>query len=192
MRKETIVKTYYKFDELTAEQQEKALDLRREYHVDDEWWDGVFYCAKAAGKMMGIEISAIYFSGFWHQGDGACFVGEITYEKGMVQKILEEYPKAEDLHSIVRELQRLHAESFYSTQVNTTHRGHYNHEYSMHLDIRHEHGCENYDAWKEVCADFAQWIYAYLEKEYEYLTSDEFLREWLSEGDDEFELSEVA
>ena len=67
----------YKFSELDKSAKETAMQNWREGHLDYEWWDFVFEDATEIGKLMGIDIDQIYFSGFASQGDGACFEGVI-------------------------------------------------------------------------------------------------------------------
>ena len=45
--------------------------------MDYEWWEGVYEMAIADGYELGFCIDKIYFSGFWSQGDGASWVGQV-------------------------------------------------------------------------------------------------------------------
>ena len=42
-----------------------------------EWWDSVYESFKEDMRNIGVEVDRMYFSGFWSQGDGACFEGEV-------------------------------------------------------------------------------------------------------------------
>jgi hypothetical protein len=57
MRKETIEHTYYQFDELTESAKEKARDWYREGGLDYEWWDSTYEDAKT----IGLEITSFDF-----------------------------------------------------------------------------------------------------------------------------------
>lgn len=43
-----------------------------------EWWDQIYEDAKEEGKDLGFDISHIYFSGFYSQGDGALWTGWVN------------------------------------------------------------------------------------------------------------------
>ena len=53
MRTETIVKTYYKFDELSPEAQDRAIEACAEFNVSDEFW---YECILEEAKELGFEI----------------------------------------------------------------------------------------------------------------------------------------
>jgi hypothetical protein len=57
---------------------ESLIDKYRHINVEHvEWWDSEYDCFKQDMAEVGIEVDNIYFSGFWSQGDGACFEGKI-------------------------------------------------------------------------------------------------------------------
>src|SRR5574343_1879008 len=107
---ETITKQYnvYEFDELTNDAKEYAINHFRDLQSDDTFWsECIIDDAKTIGKLIGIDIDNIYFSGFSSQGDGACFEGYYTYNKHSV-KLLKDYaPIDKELHKIVESLYRL-------------------------------------------------------------------------------------
>jgi hypothetical protein len=53
--------------------------IRNKYieSLDYEWWDCVYEDAKEKGYELGFDIGRINFSGFYSQGDGACWSGQI-------------------------------------------------------------------------------------------------------------------
>lgn len=54
----TTQRTLYKFNELPANIQEKAVDKLSDINVDDEWWDYIYEDAERAGlKITGFEIN---------------------------------------------------------------------------------------------------------------------------------------
>ncbi len=58
MRQETIIKTYYKFKELSEEAQEKAIEKLWDLNVDPEWWESTYDDAKTIGlKITGFDIN---------------------------------------------------------------------------------------------------------------------------------------
>ena len=183
------VKTYF-FSELSEEAQQKAIDNNRDWNVDYEWWDYIYDDAKAIGEILGITIKDIWFSGFYTQGSGACFTGSYEYGKGSCNKIREYAPKDETLHGIADRLRDIQRTCFYGLYAYIEHRGHYNHEYCTDIDVRDtdEYSSRQIpaDEIAECLRDFMRWIYRRLESEYEYLTSDDVVKESLEINEIEF------
>lgn len=86
----TIEVEVFKYGELSESAQQKA----REWYIecmDYEWWDSVYELAIEDGYEKGFCIDKIYFSGFYSQGDGASWVGQVdvrqwleTHEKDSI------------------------------------------------------------------------------------------------------------
>lgn len=149
------------------------------------------------------------FSGFWSQGDGASWTGRyiaIAARRGIVamtydiapQKIREYAPNDEELHRIADELCLLSRTFFPAYAVIGRHASHYVNSSTMCVDALEL--CveeEWYDAYNEdsgvaeevadrigeqlqsLLRELAGWLYGRLDKEYEYLTSDEAVVESL-------------
>lgn len=189
--KETKV---YPFDELPEDAKEKAVEKLYDINVNYEWWDSVYEDAKEVGKLMGIDIDNIYFSGFSSQGDGACFEGDYEYKKNSVKAVMEFAPEDEELHRIVRELRDIQKKCFYSISANVKQSGHYSHKYCTNVSVDFEniytancyfnegHG----DTITELLRDYMEWIYHRLEKEYEYLSSEDAIIETIKANEYEF------
>lgn len=178
----------YTFDELSDAAKEKAREWYRNGQLDYDWWDSVYEQADTAAKHLGIDIDrkgkhtpAIYFSGFWSQGDGACFEGSYRYKKGWRSALLHEFGPGDTLNellSIGQALQEIQSKQFYKLEATCRHRGHYQHSGCMSVEV--EHAEDRYrdigDAEDEVRDQlrlFADWIYDRLEQEHDWLTSDE-------------------
>lgn len=182
----------YPFDELSEEAKEKAVENLYNINVDYEWWDFVYEDTREVGKLMGIDIDNIYFSGFSSQGDGACFEGDYEYKKGSVKAIMKYTPKDIELHRIAKEFQMLQKKYFYQLSASVKQSGHYFHKYCTVIDVGHNDfysyrlpdGCE--DDLTELLRDFMEWIYRKLEKAYEYLTSEEAIIETIKANEYEF------
>lgn len=72
MRTETV--NLYTFNELSKDTQKKVLEKHRHFNVDfNDWYDFVYEDWKEKLAEAGFEEVEIFFSGFWSQGDGACF-----------------------------------------------------------------------------------------------------------------------
>ena len=112
----------------------------------------------------------------------ACFEGTYHYKPGALKAIKAEAPQDEELQRIARELQAVQARHFYKLTASMSHSGHYSHSGCM--DVSVEHSEDPYrdigdaeDDIRQLMRDFADWIYAQLEKEYNYQTSDEVVEE---------------
>lgn len=189
MRVETIERKLFTFDELSDEAKETAIERYRENNLDYEWYDAVYDDAITIGKLIGIKIDRIYFSGFWSQGDGACFEGEYFYSAGSVKEIKAYAPIDTELHRIAKELQDIQKPAFYHLYAYVKHRGHYYHENCTEIDVRNDaqkFTDDQEQRLKDCLRDFMRWIYRQLEKEYEYLTSEEAIKETIEANEYEF------
>lgn len=204
MRTQTT--TIYKFDELSDEAKQTAINNNRSWSVQDfEWWYSSYESFAEAAELFGLDIRqtrkslvggghrydpTIFFSGFFSQGDGACFEGHYTYKKGALKATKQAFPTDSELLRIVRDLQTLQQRNFYQLTAATKHRGHYNHSGCMDITVDRADGKAfsggDEESLKQLFRDFADWIYSHLEKEYDYLTSDESVAESLHANEVEF------
>jgi hypothetical protein len=187
----------------------RLLEEHRYINVEHhEWWDCVYEDFTDRMKAVGIHVYKMYFSGFYSQGDGACFEGQLddtlTY--------LDHHHK--DAYPMIRKLLEADGEVY----INCKHRGHYYHENctSFWVDANtltsmidqptefHEHVVESWQRLLDAeLVDFEaavtqQWrvymqeLYRDLEKTYDCLTSDgevwdTIVANELDEDDDEEE-----
>jgi len=160
----TVKVKVYEYDELTKEAQEKVLEKLWDLNVDYDWWECVYEDATIIGKLMGIDISKIYFSGFSSQGDGACFEGTYQYQKGSVKSLTEYAPQDKKLHRIVTALSQLQKRNFYKLNAHIKHSGYYYHKYCTDIDIEDEQGyelgitAEDRAELEKLLRDFMDWI----------------------------------
>ena len=189
----THVLTTYTFDELSEKAQENALEKYWDWNVSDSFWsECTLDDVKEIGNLIGLEIDNIYFSGFASQGDGACFEGSYSYKAGGL-KALEEYaPQEYELHAIAQQLQDLQCKNFYMLWANVKHRGHYYHEMCTDIQVGSDNegmggaNDEAHDGTQEILRDFMRWIYKRLKSEYDYLTSEEQIKNSLIANEMEF------
>jgi len=194
MRVDVVETKVYKFDELSDEAKQSAIESMQDINVDHEWWEFVEEDAKAIGLLMGIEIDNIYFSGFSSKGDGACFEGSYEYKKNSVAAVKEYAPTDEELHRIVNELLSLQKKCFFQIRARVKHSGHYSHRFCTDFSVDFESyvtGNDYYDQEIEsdiieVLRDYMHWIYKRLEAEYWYLVSDEAIKETIEANEYEF------
>lgn len=166
----------YTFNELNDDAKEKARAWYRGGALDYDWYAAVYEYAKECAKLMGIEIYRIYFSGFWSQGDGACFEGRYAYQKGAIKAIKQHAPLDTTLHHIAKDLQLAQRPAFYRLCANVKQRGHYSHSGCTDIEVYNREApyddVKQEEDIKEALRDFMDWIYNQLEKEYEFQHDD--------------------
>jgi hypothetical protein len=164
MIKKTI--NLYSFDELSKDQQAKALENCRHINADMGLWEqGVIDEWKEKLERQGFISPKIYYSGFWSQGDGACFSAEIDLPKFLKgRRVATKYAKQiENYHKGVL-----------TASITTS--GHYRHEYSMNLDYCDEDNAPSEELEAlilEHAREQARAIYKALRASYDYDTSNE-------------------
>lgn len=201
-----------KIEELTPRQFQRAYEKWVQDEPFHDWWDGVYSQKKEEGKVQGFDIDKIYFSGFCSQGDGASWNGGVDAMERM-----ELTPDVFDLHehNVMRQATLSDMFAYKAPCFNITTRGNYSHsgtmqqgeieltgyiseaeiEDGMFAGMRYEDFYELlYPVIDSVAATcfkqaqaFADGIYRALEKEYEYLTSQEQFKEQAEGNDWEFD-----
>lgn len=171
---------------------QEVLEKYRYINVEDvEWWEHIFSDFEEDMSKHGVRVDQIYFSGFWSQGDGACFEGAI---KDWRLYLLHLGYDDQTLATL--------AQDWWSCTLHK--RGNYCHYNSVLIDSDIHMGSNPYaedadplrhDAWRfivngydflaiqdEMEANLRQHmkdLYRKLEKEYDYLVTDEAVTEWL-------------
>lgn len=176
-----------KYLDLPEDVKEQLRDKHRYVHVDHDWWEGVYDWAKEEAEKFGLDIADIYFSGFSSQGDGASFRGSLYFKE------CKEDTLPEDVRDVYRAIHEQYAlmkvadpEGEFSVKI--TQPGNYSHENTMHFEFYMEEIEEgryepDEETIEEALRDYARWIYRTLEKDYDYLISDEAIDEWLSDSE---------
>jgi hypothetical protein len=184
------------FGELSDPARERAREWYRQLEAAVTYED-VYADAQRFGTVLGIDLNrhqtqrrlpAIYWNGFWSQGDGACFEGEYAYAKIAGTRIREVAPRETELHRIADKLQALQRPLFYGLTARVTHRGRYYHEYSTHIAVdAPEHISDDRfaaaeEAVSELLREFMRWIYRQLEEEYSAAMQDSAVDEAIIAG----------
>lgn len=192
---------------LSKERRDALLEKHCDANVFDEWWDSVYEMFVEDCAEKGIEVDthtirtvgdkqaqchSIYFSGFWSQGDGACFDGHVS-----------DWPKF--LASCGRaDLVPLYEKLDPALVLNWSHSGHYYHSgcasFRSGLYVSNPFDEDDdilqYATWDAITEsggifnaledDFIKYVrglmdglYKSLEEEHDYLTSDERVVEYI-------------
>jgi hypothetical protein len=182
MRERTY--TLYDLDELLTDVRQRVLDRHRHINVEDAWWyQSIVSEWKTRLESMGYEDPMILFSGFYCQGDGACFEARINLERWL------------DHSGLTSKYERLR-EAYSSCDVELTlrHSGRYYHKYSTRLES-HYSGSDDRVARElgevdalisEEKVRLANEIYRELESAYEGYTDNEAVAETLNANEFEF------
>lgn len=196
--------TVYTFDELSETAKAKALE--KESESQGEFWEGTYQYDdfEAIANILGIEFArkpvklmngstrydpAIYYSGFWSQGDGASFEGTYAYKCGCRKAIRSYAPVDGELHRIADDLFALQKAHFYRLKAKIETRGNYSHSGTMQVDVYDdpETGAAlPDDEMTQLMRDFADWMYRQLEADYEWATGEEACKDSIEANELEF------
>lgn len=195
--------TVYNYDELSEKAKEKARNAWRESNLDYDWWDSVYEDAADVADILGIDLRQkrvtlgngswrtdpeIYFTGFYHQGSGSSYCATYRYANGAVRKIKAYAPRDTELHRIAMGLQEVQRRNFY--RLRTEVRSHRDTRICVSVWDSHDEYRDLGDSEDDITTllnDFNDWIFTQLEKEYEWLTSDEQVEESLRDSEYEFD-----
>lgn len=213
MREVTKTTKVYTIRELSEGAQERAIEKHRDINTFDSFWYESLYedylpeQARAKGfelktqrvPLMNGEYRSkpvVYFSGFWSQGDGASFECYVDYEEFILKN---------RLGNRYRMLLNHARRGGGSLSISVS--GHYVHSGAMHIDDYDHHFNASDDtqrAWDaaekadeqaeeladeilDAARDLADEFYRTLQKEYDYLNSDEQIIESIDINGYEFE-----
>lgn len=175
---ETVV---YSFAELSEEAKKAALDHLRYINVEGiDWAESTITYYTEELESIGFSNVEISFSGFYSQGDGACF----TSDKVDMPLILEAFGASEKQKQLAQA-----SELEFNILRNSYH---YNHENCVYLNWSYTGECDEKDI-VNLCNDLQNWarekmkkIYRSLESDYESQISDEAVKEAIFANDWEF------
>ena len=207
---QTITKTYetYTLDELSKEAKEKVFESYRtdEFYPGDWWHEAAVedFVEDRTKEGWDLETKDVHFSGFWSQGDGASFDGEITCETWIkFHKLEAKFP------TIMKVLHNTHP---LTAKIYTNHFGtYYCHSNTRYLEIEedgqldeHIYGWDDeakeqaiMEKWNEEVMrleeilednreELSQQLYSKLEKQYDYYMTDEAIKEDIMSNDNMF------
>jgi hypothetical protein len=197
---EIIETTVYRLGELADVAKERARAWYRETGFDDDWYDTVFDDFQRIAEIIGIrfktrtvrlvggatfEAPCIWFSGFWSQGDGACWQGTYAYRKSATAEIRSYAPQDKEIHRIADALQAIQQRNFYQLRAEVGHHGRYCHAFGMDVAVSRDSPvsqditADAEEIITDALRDLARWLYRQLEQEHDYLSDDEAVDETL-------------
>lgn len=207
----------YQFDELSDSAKETARGwYRRASEGDNFYSESVIEDLLQISPLLGIDIAlhsvklqggksrqepSIWWSGFWSQGDGACFEGTWRANEVQTGKLKEYAPQDEELHRIAEIIEKA-AKEQPSMSIKITHNYRYYFATSVDMEPRFFDNedndlSENESLWAAQDEVFKKaqgalhalmnWLYRTLEKEYEYHNSDEQINETICMNEYEFD-----
>lgn len=195
----------FTYNQLSEKAKERACEWYQQYVFSESCdWEFVYEYVAEIGAALGIEIGTttekrgdrsfthlqIYFSGFCSQGDGASFEG---WFKGthIAPAALEMFGNDETLLNLAERLAVFHIQHG-ALRADITTRTNRNHStvVALHEDYEVVPPTEVFETQEkdlqDIVNDFCDWIYAQLEAEYEYQSSDEVVADNLQNNGYEF------
>jgi len=135
----TIEVEVYKYGELSESAQQKAREWYLE-GMDYEWWDSTYEMCIEDGKEKGFYIDKINFSGFYSQGDGACWMGQVDVRQWLETNV----PDSIGLSAWCQLIQEDVVSKHVSVERSASH---YSHENTMLFSDVQDHTDEFVDDW---------------------------------------------
>ena len=174
--REITVKVY-SFAELSDDAKERALDAFRDINVEFNWYEYSYDMIRTAGKLIGLDIGDIHFDTYLY----CIFDADYEYVRGAAKAVRDEFPRADDLCKVAKDLQALQKRHFYSLSCAVKEGRSMN--YYRCFRFGEDYECDNLG---DILDDFAHWARILLRDEYEYLTSDEAVKEMIEANEYEF------
>jgi len=181
---------------MDKEAKQKALTTYQDLNVGFDWWDDEFEDFVELCACMGIAVikDAIKFSGFYSQGDGSAFSAKVDIHKlvtAIEQQSWKDYAPMQEFPFIAPDVDRRVLALLdkgilpQEPQIIGRHR-----HYGVAVDLgvyvinenrQHDNVFEELDKLEEWLRQIAEmlnrYLYATLEKQYEFLTSDTAIKE---------------
>ena len=201
----TIETQVFTYSELSDSAKSNARDGYRDSSAGDNFSaECVYDDAAEIGDIIGIDLRqtrktkkdgsplytpTIFYSGFWSQGDGACFESSYRYKPGALKALRAhiggESKGDKELLRICKGLQDVQRKYFYRLQAKTKHSGHYYHSGCMRVSVDYvgdyvdRETDKGEDEITQLLRDFADWIYEQLETAYDWENSDDNVAEMI-------------
>lgn len=180
---------------VSDESKQELVEKYRDINVDHDWWDFTYEDFKNDMREKGIEVVRMYFTGFYSQGDGACFEGLVPvsqFSKFMeVHELSSKFPAAKffaDNNDLRLDMHKHHHHYCHENTIDVTIMdisGNPYEDFSTRWEVYDTMQTlfneEEYELFELECEDivkgYMRELYSRLEKEYEYLVSEEVVWE---------------
>jgi hypothetical protein len=183
---------------------DQLIERHRDINLNEGWWESTYESFSEDMALVGIEVEAMYFSGFSCQGDGACFEGYVSdwalflKTLGYDQPILHQHAKEAWSFTVRHEGHYYHSNStrfngdlampdaytddafveYYSPYPPTDFRT------NVWLAVIHQYSKIDFEElFSQTFRDHMDTLYKRLEEEHDYLTSDEVVWETIEAND---------
>jgi len=179
--KEVTVKLY-KFNELTEKVQKELIEKNRDHATEhNDWFEPIIEGFKEDMKDYSLEEIEIGFTGFYSQGDGACFHGDVYDTVGFAGDLKKEGYLPDDYDE----------ETAYTLEISIIKTSnHYEHENTITGNVEGDWANDHdllENAVTKWARDKSRELYKSLEKYHDELTSDEYVIEYLQEQGEVFQ-----
>ena len=205
MREITI--KVYKFEELPEDVQERIIEDRKEYSsidsIDFNEVHAQFILDHWKEKLetLGFENAEIQYSGFYSQGDGASFTADVNLEKVLNALVMCDSTTAHWNHDRLN-FERLYtfaSEGLIEYTLERSNHSRYVHENTIrtrvinHTYSNHETHANMFSELEfqidQMRIDLCCAIHSDLEREWDYIHSDEYIKEEIEAGDCEYDIT---
>ena len=185
MRTETTTRTLYTFAELSDDAQQHAIEKLYDLNVDRDWWDYIYETIETAAHCLGIDCTVKGFD--LDRRQSIDLRGTYAYRKGWRAALAQEFggDLLATLAKIGEELQAAQRRAFYSASAEL-HRSYYGRD-GTRYDVDQEKGADMADDLTDALRSFEHWAWRLLRREYEYLTSDDAIKETIEANEYEFD-----
>lgn len=194
MRTYTTKHTVYRFDELSEEIKQKALEKLYDINIYDDWHEFIIDEAKEYLESIGFNDVNIQYSGFWSQGDGASFTGKLVY----TAKFLKAMKLGNKYKSILvnqdyidASIDSIDSHYCHENTIRGNANNYYADNYLSHKQVlKLEKQCEEFEEYlTDWAREYSHELYRRLEREYDYLTSEEAIIETINANEYEFDVN---
>lgn len=199
MNMRTITRTIYLFDELSEEAQRVALEKLWDLEVDHEWWEFSYDYIREVGEALGFTLDNDFYFDI-DRGSYFSFDGRITLEdlaenwpifnssSDFGDELKKEFEYIGESLEQVKRLLKWNCVDIYATSSGKHTESGYD---TYNFNGRSSENVDRLSTKAEVFLfgvvnDFRNWALSVLKKEYEYLTSEECVKEGIRANEYEF------
>lgn len=182
MRTETTTRTLYKFEELSDDAQQRAIEKLWNLNVDHDWCECSYETITSAARCLGIDCTVSGYDLGQRQSIG--LRGVYEYRKGWRAALAHDFG-GDTLAALVKigeELQSAQRRAFYRASIDLSPVRH-----GTAYTVYSTFGAYVTDDLTDALRSFEHWAWCLLRDEYEYLASEEAIKETIEANEYEFD-----